>query len=522
MKIKHSHYFLLVLFLCFSCNLLFAQGMIEGIVTGDDAPEGLISAQISSNGVGTVTEFDGSYSLSLPAGTHTIIYSYTGYENHKETITLADGEARKLDVEMIVATNLLKQATVTSGKFDKPLGEVTVSIEIIKPALAEATNSTTIDQVLDRVPGVTMVDGQANIRGGSGFSYGAGSRVLLLVDDIPILSGDAGYPSWSDVPVENISQVEVVKGAASALYGSSALNGIINIRTAYAKSKPETQVSVYSDIFTAPKDSAKKWWAEDSITRPYKVGFSVVHRRKVKKLDVVVGTNIFKEIDYTQYADDRKIRLNAKLRYRITEKLNIGIYANYNYGKSNTVFLWENNAEGAYSGDSSMITNATVKRYNVDPFVNYTDKYSNKHRYIGRYFLSSNDNSNDQGNRSDNFYNEYQFQRKFKKAGIVLTTGLVGMNSIATGSLYGDFRFKSTNAAIYLQSEKKFYLSKNEDGSNNEEKNVLNLTFGARYEYNKLLGPDTVFIVPGSTDLFEVIEGGKFEEARPIFRVGAS
>lgn len=522
MKIKYSHYFLLVLFLCFSSNLLVAQGIVEGIVTGDDQPEGLISAQVAANGVGTVTEFDGSYSLSLPAGTHTITYSYTGYEDYTETVTLADGETKKIDVEMKLATHILNTATVTSGKFDKPLGEVTVSLEVIKPALAEATNSTTVDQVLDRVPGVTIVDGQANIRGGSGFSYGAGSRVLLLVDDIPILSGDAGFPTWSDVPVENISQVEVVKGAASALYGSSALNGIINIRTAYAKSEPETNVSLFSDIYTSPKDEAKKWWEPDSITRPYRFGGSIVHRRKIKKLDLVLGTTAYKTITYTQNARDNKIRFNTKLRYRFTEKFNAGIYANYNWGRSNTVFLWENNAEGAYSGDPNNQTNTKVNRYNIDPFVNYTDKFNNKHRYIGRYFVTKNDNTNDQGNFSDNFYNEYQFQRKFKKPGIVLTTGGVLMNSIITGSLYGDFKFKSANRALYVQTEKKFYLSKNEDGSKNEKKNVLNLTFGARYEYNKLLGPDTVYYVPNNFDLFDVIENGEFKESRPVFRVGAS
>jgi len=70
-------------------------------------------------------------------------------------------------------------------------------------------------------------------QGGSGYSYGAGSRVLVLVDDLPLLSPDAGDVKWDYLPVENISQVEIIKGASSVLYGSSALNGIINVRTAY-------------------------------------------------------------------------------------------------------------------------------------------------------------------------------------------------------------------------------------------------------------------------------------------------
>ena len=112
------------------------------------------------------------------------------------------------------------------------------------PTLIENTNAPTVEGSIQKVPGVTLIDGQANIRGGAGYSYGAGTRVLLLVDDMPILTGDSGYPDWDAIPVENISQVEVIKGAASALYGSSAMNGIINIRTAYPSSEPKTKTAI--------------------------------------------------------------------------------------------------------------------------------------------------------------------------------------------------------------------------------------------------------------------------------------
>ena len=56
---------------------------------------------------------------------------------------------------------------------------------------------------------------------------------MVLVDDMPLISGDAGQVQWKLIATENINQVEVIKGASSALYGSSALNGVINIRTAF-------------------------------------------------------------------------------------------------------------------------------------------------------------------------------------------------------------------------------------------------------------------------------------------------
>ncbi len=525
---KNLNYILLLSFVfCLLSFTLSAQGTVKGVVLGDDQPDGLISATVVVGENGTVTEYDGSFELSLPAGEHTINISYTGYDTYKETFTLSDGEIKEINITLLQAATMLETATVTSGKFEKPLGEVTVSLEVIKPAFAEATNSTTVDQVLDRVPGVTIVDGQANIRGGSGFSYGAGSRVLLLVDDIPILSGDAGFPNWNDVPVENIEQMEVVKGAASALYGSSALNGIINIRTAYAKNKPETQVAVFRDMFSAPKDEAKKWWEPDSIAAPYKMGASIIHRRKMGKLDMVLGMNGYREKRYTQNAWDNRFRFNTKFRYRFNENLNAGFFTNFNVGNSSTVFLWENGEEGAYVGGTlGGLTTSKVRRYNIDPFVTYYDKFGNKHRYIGRFYSTNNDNNNDQSNFSDNFYNEYQFQRKFEKIGLVLTTGVVGQNSNVEGSLYGDFQYKSANIATYAQLEKKFYLSKDEKGERVENRNVLNLTLGARYEFNSLIGPDTVYYNPDDflvnpNSPFEVIDGS-VTESKPVFRVGMS
>ena len=67
----------------------------------------------------------------------------------------------------------------------------------------------------------------------------------MMVDEMPMLSADAGDVKWNYLPLENLEQVEIIKGASSALFGSSALNGVINLRTAYAKDKPNTAVTIF-------------------------------------------------------------------------------------------------------------------------------------------------------------------------------------------------------------------------------------------------------------------------------------
>ena len=161
----------------------------------------------------------------------------------------------------------LKTVVVSAGRFEQNLEEITVSMEVMKPSLIENKNTTNIETAIDQVPGVNITDGQANIRGGSGWSYGAGTRVLVMVDDMPLISGDAGQAQWSLIATENINQVEIIKGASSALYGSSALNGVINIRTAFPsqndidknKLPGYTKVNMHMGLIDVPKRKKLHW-----------------------------------------------------------------------------------------------------------------------------------------------------------------------------------------------------------------------------------------------------------------------
>jgi iron complex outermembrane receptor protein len=62
-----------------------------------------------------------------------------------------------------------------------------------------------------------MVEDQISIRGSSGYSRGAGTRVLVAIDGIPFYTGDTGEIIWEAVPVNQIQRIEVIKGSASSL-----------------------------------------------------------------------------------------------------------------------------------------------------------------------------------------------------------------------------------------------------------------------------------------------------------------
>ena len=214
------------------------NGFIKGKVK-DHAGE-LPGAVISIDSkTGTTSDINGDFILSVPAGAYTLTCSMVGYKSQKQTTKVVANDTLKLNFSLTDANAMLDEVVVSAGKFEQKLSDVTVSMEVIKLAIIENKNTTTLDQIMNQVPGVTVSDGQASIRGGSGFAYGAGSRVLMLVDEMPMISADAGDVKWNYLPLENLEQVEVIKGASSALFGSSALNGVINLRTAYAKDKPK-------------------------------------------------------------------------------------------------------------------------------------------------------------------------------------------------------------------------------------------------------------------------------------------
>lgn len=507
----------------FSINFQAQNGTIEGVIMDKTLDEPLISATIlTQDQIGETTDIDGKYKISLPAGKHILTFSYVGFQTITKEISLAAGETIALNIELGFETNLLQTATVTSGKYEKPLAETTISLEVIKPRLLESTNATSVDDILVKIPGVTMVGGQPNIRGGSGWSYGAGSRVLLLLDDIPALQADAGLPQWDDLPTENTAQIEVVKGAASALYGSSALNGIINVRTAYATSKPVTKLSTWYTSFSDPKDISKIWW--DSITynentdtyekftddfsdQPNEFGLSLSHRQKFKKLDVVFGAfylnrNSFREQTFSEYG-----RVSLGTRYRINDNLSIGFNSNFNPGKSASFFLWRNSNEGALrpTALSGALSVSKRFRFTIDPFVNYFDKKGNRHRLTGRFYGVNNSNNDNRSNTSQLYYGEYQFQKKWEDQDLVMSTGIVNTNTFVDAELYGDTTYRTTNLAAYVQLDKKFF-------------DKLNIAFGARYEYNKTKSPTFI----SSSIIQDTIPNGEITEGKPVFRLGAN
>ena len=456
--------------------------------------------------IGAVSDIEGEFKLDLPPGEHQLVFKYTGMLNDTISITLDEGEQKQISIILVPRT--LDAVEIRVGKFDQKIEEITYSIEIIKPAIIEDKNTRSIESILDQTPGLNIMDGEPQIRGGSGFTFGVGSKVAVLVDDMPILSGDAGRPEWGFVPVENIEQIEITKGASSVLSGSSALSGSIHIRTAYPKEKPLTKVNVYSGFHSAPEDDSQKWWIEnDSIDlKPYNSyafihGANFLHSRIInKKTDLVIGGNMNWEHGYIgspikgpevidtisedftdQQMQSKKVRLNFNLRQR-SEKLKglqYGINGNIMMNRTNLTLAWLDDTSGLYRGYPGAVLLQNQLIFNVDPFVTFRTRLGVKHSLKARFLYTNNEMSGNQSNRGQVYYADYQFKKEFnflKEKSFDFIGGVTGQFNDSYAEIYSgdnDPTNQLFNLSGYAELQKNFF-------------DIINFSIGARAEYFQL------------------------------------
>ncbi len=444
------------------------NGIIKGKVSDAGSGETLIGVNVVTNSLtGVSTDNNGNYFLELNPGSYEITYKYIGYQSQAKTIVLDSGDTLTNDIKLVQRSVELDLAVVSAGRYEQKLSDVSVSMEIIKPELIENTNTLNLETAITRMPGIDVLDGQTSIRGGSGYSYGAGSRVMVLINDLPILTADVNEVKWNYLPVENIKQVEILKGASSALYGSSALNGVINIRTAYPETKPQTKLTLTGGYYTTPKREETSWWWNGN---PVFAGASFTDSRKLGNFDLITGLNVYTNEGYREYDYEDRARANVAFRHRPEKVIGLTYGANTNiqWQYNSDFFIWQDADSGAFLQVPEVVTPTKGFRFNADPWVTYFDHKNNRHSLKTRYYQVYNKfkDDPDKNNGSDLYYGEYQFHKVFLDQ-LHWTIGMMGLYGITNAQLYGDHY--NSNLALFTQLDYTY-------------KERLSASFGFRWE----------------------------------------
>jgi len=487
-------------------------GKVHGTVSATDGSGAVPGASIAFGNLrSAVADDSGRYAINLPAGQYAVVARAIGFAEKRLQVTVPPGGEVALDIPMAPSTSQLDMVVVSASKFEQRVGEVTQSLSVLPASIIRDKGTVNLAEALDQVPGVVVVDDDPQIRSGSGFSYGAGSRVMLLADGLPVLSGDIGRPNWTFLPIEDVEQIEVIKGASSVLYGSAALSGVINVRTGWPGDEPRTRATLFAGVYDTPGNPDAKWWGPSP---PLTTGAGFLHAERFKQFDLVLAANAYGDQGYIgpermapdslakhpyelgTGGYDHRIRFNFATRWRDrkVKGLNYGINGNAMRSHSTSVFLWDNLNQGLYRPMPNTTTNTVGTQFYLDPFVHYTGPKGTRHSLRGRWFRQQFDNSTNQSNGNDLLYGEYQWQQQVELFGpTTITAGLVGQQVASHAELYSgnpeaNGENTATNAAVYLQVDKKLM-------------DRLMLSAGVRYERFKV---------------------NELEQAEPVLRAGAT
>ena len=227
---KKIYNLLILLFL--SIVALHGQSGIYGVIKDEDSGELLVGAAIYNDSlqIGTVSDYNGYYSLSLKPGIYTIRFSYLGYTTIEKFIVV-DNSRKRLNINMKMESQMLDKVIITSEKPDANVRELAMSVqklEMVKirkiPALMGEVD---VIKAIQLLPGV-----QAASEGSSGFSVRGGSpdQNLITLDDAPVYNASHFLGFFSVFNNDVVKDATLYKGDIPASY-DSRLSSVLDIKT---------------------------------------------------------------------------------------------------------------------------------------------------------------------------------------------------------------------------------------------------------------------------------------------------
>ena len=240
--------FLLFWGLVFFAGSALAQHTVSGKVTDDKgAPLSNVSVQVKGTRTGTVTKADGTYTLAVPAGAKTLVFSAVGMDTYETAV----GTAAVIDAKLKQVDKTETEVVVTAFGIKKDKKTLGYGITQLSGAELNQTHGTNLtNSIASKVPGVRTGGSGGSFSSSSilirGFTTFTGSnQPLFVVDGIPIDNSGGGNPLQNgavrssraiDLNQDDIESMTVLKGAAATvLYGSRAAAGVILITTKKGK-----------------------------------------------------------------------------------------------------------------------------------------------------------------------------------------------------------------------------------------------------------------------------------------------
>lgn len=285
-KMKKSTPFIISAVLWLSLHPLFAQ-KTDANIFGDVKSNGVhipfVTIALKGTSIGTTTDNTGHYMLTnLPVGKQTLVAQCVGYKPQEKVIEIEAGKSVEINFEIEEEIMYLNDVVVTGTRTFKRRTETPVVVNILDNKSLNAVQACNISEGLRFQPGLrvetdcqTCSYTQLRMNGlGGGYSQ-------ILINGRPVFSPLIGLYGMEQIPSNMVERIEVVRGGGSALYGSSAIGGTVNVIT-QIPTKPGYEVSLTTNSINGEAADNVLTANTTMLSANGKAGVSLFANRRVR------------------------------------------------------------------------------------------------------------------------------------------------------------------------------------------------------------------------------------------------
>ncbi len=455
----------------FSNQEIVLKGKIIDIET--QKPISGVSISVKNTNYGTYSDKEGVFYLKIQAEPNQYIFhfqfSHILYQSNK--LIIGKENSNIIEVQLKPKIFQVPDVIVSANKRSQSIQEVSNSVMIIDKNQIQLSSSFDLEKSLQNIPGIEVNDETISIRGSDGFDFGLGSRSLLLVNGLPLMSGDNGDAKLNLIPPTLINNIEIVKGAGSALYGSNAIGGIININTNFDGNAQGSQFRIITDfgLYTDPK--YKQWKLPDAPHTESKIGVNYTFSNS--KLLAAINATISQDESYRMYDDAKDYGVFSQFSYKFNKSTINAILLHESTDRADWVY-W-NSLDSATLPptdtdlDTRIFSNKSMLGLNYDYFLNKNIFLNLKSSVLFTQFWNNLEQTDTDYRSSDAISSTIDLQSNINIfANLLLTSGINFTNNSVSSFSYG--KRNQLISAFYSQFEFKPIKS-------------IITTFGGRFDY---------------------------------------
>jgi vitamin B12 transporter len=205
----------------------------------------------------TTSTGDGSYSLQLPPGEYRVLFEHSAFVSQEVPVQLTPGASRKLEVRLEIAP-LSDNVVVTANAQALEISQTSAPVDVLTRAEIDQRQTVLLPALLETQPGIAIT--RTGTVGGltTVFLDGGNSSFTKVLVDGTAINLPGGDVDFSNLTLDNVEKVEIVHGAESALYGTDAMSGVIQIFTHRGTTRvPEANLFAEGGSFASARGGAQ-------------------------------------------------------------------------------------------------------------------------------------------------------------------------------------------------------------------------------------------------------------------------